>query len=249
MKAEKKPIRLSVVAPVYNEAESLEALHKEITAVLEKGFYGIPFDGEILFVDDGSTDGSDRIAEGLHPMRLIRMGKHSGQSAAMNRGFHEAKGDFIAALDADGQNVPADIPVLLKYLLDNDLDMICGWRKNRRDPFGKRMASWGAWALRQAFLHDGVHDSGCTLKVFRAECIQSLVLKDGDHRFIPALAKHRGWKIGECPVRHRARAHGESKYGPGRMIHGLRGIRRIRGSRQLQEVMKKDNRQTEGTTR
>lgn len=218
---------LSVVIPALDEAESLPSLHGEVVeaclSYLEE--VGSPLDSyEVILVDDGSSDGTREACESLEPLRYIRHEQTLGQSAALERGFREARGTYVVSLDGDGQNDPADIPALLGHLVEHGLDCVCGWRVHRNDPLGKRVASRGAYILRQAIVRDGIHDSGCTLKAFRRECLEGLPLEDGQHRFIPALLKRRGYSVGEVPVNHRPRLHGRSKYGPSRMAKGLRDL-------------------------
>ena len=216
-----KPISLSVIVPVYNEEKNIEALFREIKSVCEAGLDGVPFDYEIIIVNDGSTDGTDRVCRTLHPATYIVFRKNYGQTSAMDCGFKAATKEFIAALDGDGQNDPADIPGMLRCLLENDLDVVSGWRRSRQDSFRKRLASRGANLLRHMIIHDGIHDSGCTLKVYRAQCFEDLTLYGEQHRFIPALLKIRGFRIGEVEVHHRPRASGKSKYGFLRIFKGF----------------------------
>ena len=220
---------LSIVVPVYNEEGSIAALHEEIVRMCEAhAGKDLPTSWEIIFVDDGSEDRTAEICSQLQPLIYIRLDSNCGQTAAMDRGFKAAKGDYIAALDADGQNDPADIPRMLKYLTDNDLDAVSGWRKKRRDSYGKRRASLYAYLLRQLMVHDGIHDSGCTLKVYRRECFSDLTLRYDQHRFIPAILKIRGFRIGEIEVNHRERTAGTSKYDHRRFVRGIWDLVRIR---------------------
>lgn len=215
--------KISIIAPAYNEAQNLKLLFNEITAVCEKENY----DAEIIFVDDGSTDDTPQTLARLAPLKYIRLTKNAGQSAALDAGIKAAKNDFIALLDADGQNDPADIPAMLAYLLKNNLDLVCGWRKKRRDNFSKRFLSRGAYVLRQILINDKIHDSGCTLKVFRRRCFDDLTLTDGMHRFIPAMLIMRGFKVGEIEVRHRPRTRGVTKYNWRRIIKGFKDMLRL----------------------
>lgn len=222
-------MKLSIVVPIYNEAESLCGLHREIVEMCrgQESCDGA-FEWEVLFVDDGSDDETAQICKSLRPLRYIRLKKNYGQTAALDCGFKEATGDYVAALDGDGQNDPADIPYMLQYLLNHDLDMVCGWRKHRQDKLSKRVSSRGAHVLRQVVLHDGVHDSGCTLKVFRRECVDGLTLHEDQHRFIPAIFERLGYKVGEVQVNHRPRAFGKSKYNSTRLWKGLRDMTEIK---------------------
>lgn len=216
-----KQISLSVVIPVYNEEENIEKLFYETRAVCEAGLDGVPFDYEIIIVNDGSTDRTDAVCRRLAPLTYIAFRKNFGQTSALDCGFKAATKDFIAALDGDGQNDPADIPRLLRHLLAEDLDVVSGWRRSRQDSFGKRFVSRGANMLRHLIIHDGIHDSGCTLKIYRRECFENLTLYGEQHRFIPALLKIRGFRIGELEVHHRPRVNGKSKYNFIRVFKGF----------------------------
>ena len=216
-----KPVSLSVVVPVYNEEENIAQLFQEIKTVCETGMNGVPFDYEIIIVNDGSTDKTDQVCRSLYPVTYIQFRKNFGQTSAMDCGFKAATKEFIAALDGDGQNDPADIPMMLQYLLDQDYDVVSGWRRSRHDTAGKRVISRGANILRHMIIHDGINDSGCTLKIYRRECFENLTLYGEQHRFIPALLKIRGFKIGEVEVHHRPRINGKSKYNLFRVIKGF----------------------------
>lgn len=222
-------MKISIISPIYNEGPNLKKLHTEIVTMCQNQQRGNDsFTWEIIFVDDGSEDDTEEVCKTLHPLKYIRLDRNYGQTAALDCGFKAAKGDFIAALDGDGQNDPADIPYMLQYLLDHDLDVVSGWRRNRRDPLRKKAASRIACLLRQIMVHDGIHDSGCTLKVYRRECFDGLTLHADQHRFIPAILKSRGFKIGEVEVNHRPREHGNSKYHASRILKGLRDLSEIR---------------------
>ncbi len=199
---------LSIIIPVFNEAESIEQLHSEVVDVCNQG--GFTF--EVIIVDDGSKDGTDKIVKQLSPIMYIRFRRNFGQTAALDCGIKHARGDLIITMDGDGQNDPADIPKLIHYLEENDLDIVSGWRRHRKDPLFKILASRAANILRALILHDGLQDSGCTLKVYRAECFQGVSLYGEIHRFIPALLKVKGFKIGEAEVNHRSRSGGKTKY-------------------------------------
>jgi len=208
---------LSIVVPVYNEEKNITELHRRIVAVLKEHKYSY----EIIFIDDGSTDASAAIAQKLSPLTLIRFRRNFGQTAAFDAGFKAVQGKYVVTLDADLQNDPADIPAMLEYLKKNNLDVVSGWRKDRHDPLLKRIVSKGAHILRRAIINDGIHDSGCSLKVYRRDALQGLSLYGEMHRFIPALLKIKGYRIGEMVVQHHPRVAGVSKYGVTRMIKGI----------------------------
>lgn len=199
---------VSIVIPVFNEVESIERLHAEVVDVCNQADYQY----EIIIVDDGSSDGTDKILKQLSPITYIRLRRNFGQTAAMDCGIKHAQGDVIVTMDGDGQNDPADITKMIQYLEDTDLDIVSGWRKNRKDPILKRISSRLANILRVFILHDGLRDSGCSLKVYRADCFQGVSLYGEIHRFIPALLKVKGYKIGEIEVNHRPRSGGKTKY-------------------------------------
>lgn len=208
---------ISVVVPVFNEEGNVEALHREIVEVCRTHHY----EYEIIFVDDGSSDKTVEVCKTLKPLKLIRMRRNFGQTAAMDAGIKAAQYDYIVTLDGDRQNDPADIPHMIAYLEENDLDVVSGWRKNRKDTFMKRFISRGANALRYLLVHDGIHDSGCSLKVYRRECFKGVNLYGEQHRFIPAILKMKGFTVGEVVVNHRARTAGVTKYNWKRTIKGF----------------------------
>jgi glycosyltransferase involved in cell wall biosynthesis len=211
-------IELSVVIPIRNEAASLEELHRELTHTLSA--WGRPY--EIIVIDDGSTDGSFAILERLHArdsrLRVIRFRRNFGQTAAFSAGFAHARGRVIVTSDGDLQNDPADIPAMVARL-ESGYDIVCGWRKDRKDAFLSRLLP-SMLANRLISWTTGVqlHDYGCSLKAFRAEVVKPLKLYGEMHRFIPAIASEQGVAIDEQQVNHRARRHGESKYGISRTI-------------------------------
>ena len=209
--------RISIVVPAYNEAGNLPSLHGEIKEICLKNDY----DFEIIFVDDGSDDDTEAVLANLAPLTIIRFRKNFGQTAALDAGIKHATRDLIVTMDGDGQNDPADIPALVCLLCDNRLDVVSGWRKKRKDSLAKRFVSKVANILRHFFINDNIHDSGCTLKVYRKECFEHLSLYGEMHRFIPALLTIKGFKIGEEVVNHRPRLSGITKYGPTRTIKGF----------------------------
>jgi glycosyltransferase involved in cell wall biosynthesis len=208
---------ISIVIPIYNEEGNVAKLHQEIKDVCESEGYIY----EIIMVDDGSTDQTIQMAENLSPITLISLRKNFGQTAAMDAGIKQAQYDYIVTMDGDRQNDPADIPILVNHLEDHELDIVSGWRKNRQDPFGKRLISIGARLLRKWLINDGIHDSGCSLKVYRKECFEKLNLYGEMHRFIPAFLKIKGFSIGEITVNHRPRTWGKTKYNFKRTVKGF----------------------------
>jgi glycosyltransferase involved in cell wall biosynthesis len=206
-------VDLSVVIPVYNEAPNLHELYKEFTEVLEG--WGRPY--ELIFVDDGSTDGSMDVLEPLpladRRVRVIQFRRNFGQTAAFAAGFAAARGALIATADGDLQNDPRDLPSMIARV-ESGYDIVCGWRKDRKDTFiNRRLPSIIANWLISRSTGVALHDYGCSLKVFRAEVIKPLKLYGEMHRFLPALASEMGVRIVEQPVNHRPRTRGRSKYG------------------------------------
>jgi glycosyltransferase involved in cell wall biosynthesis len=206
----------SFIIPVYNEEENIKTLFEEIKRVAQK----ITKSFEIIFVDDGSTDNTVAQLKKLRPVRILRLRKNYGQSAALDAGIKSAKGSTIITLDGDGQNDPKDAVAMLKEL-NKGYDVICGWRKKRKDSFSKRFISKGAAFLRSFLVNDGVHDAGCTLRVFKRDCFDDTTLYGEMHRMIPALLRWQGFRIGEIVVHHRARRYGTTKYNWRRIFKGL----------------------------
>lgn len=208
---------ISVVVPVFNEEGNVRELHREIVEICEKENYNY----EIIFVDDGSSDGTSRICKELRPLKYIRMRKNFGQTAAMDAGIKASQYDYIVTMDGDLQNDPEDIPRLVRYLEENDLDVVSGWRKHRKDSLMKKFTSRGANFLRGIIVKDNIHDSGCSLKIYRRECFDHINLYGEMHRFIPALLKIKGFTVGEIVVNHRPRTSGVTKYNWKRTIKGF----------------------------
>jgi dolichol-phosphate mannosyltransferase len=208
--------RLSVVIPFRDEAPSLRDLYVELTAVLDS----LDFESEVIFIDDESHDEGRQIIVDLavddRRLRLLSLSPHAGQSAALETGFRAARGEIIATLDADLQNVPADLPRLIEAL--DHADCACGVRVDRQDRFSKRLASRIANTIRRFVLSDGVHDIGCSLRVMRASDLARIKLFRGGHRFLPSLLAMQGARIVELPVGHRPRRSGSSKYRIGRRL-------------------------------
>lgn len=211
--------RLSIVIPVFNEVESLPHLHKSIQDALAS----LSISWEVVYVDDGSTDGSVQVMERLaeddpEHVCVVVFRRNYGQTAALAAGIEHARGEVIVLMDADLQNDPADIPMMLEKL-DEGYDVVCGWRANRRDKLvTRRIPSQIANRLISKVTSVRLHDYGCTLKAFRREVLKSFRLYGEMHRFIPAYAAHATDKVLEVPVRHHARRFGKSKYGLGRTL-------------------------------
>lgn len=208
---------ISIVVPIYNEEGNVRELHREIVEVCERERYTY----EVIFIDDGSEDGTGRICKELAPLKYIRMRKNFGQTAAMDAGIKAAQYDYIVTMDGDLQNDPEDIPHLVQYLKEKDLDIVSGWRKNRKDSPMKKFTSRGANFLRGIIVKDNIHDSGCSLKIYRRECFDHINLYGEMHRFIPALLKIKGFTVGEIVVNHRPRTSGVTKYNWKRTIKGF----------------------------
>ncbi|MGD9347401.1 MAG: glycosyltransferase family 2 protein [Candidatus Aminicenantes bacterium] len=214
----KEPLSLSIVVPVFNEEKNLSELFEEITNSCQ----GLNLSYEIIFVDDGSWDLSFPVLRGIQKenskVKVIRLRKNFGQTAALSAGFDHAKGEVIITLDADMQNDPRDFARLLEKIREG-YDIVSGWRKKRKDPFFSRripsaMANW----LISKITHIKLHDFGCTLKAFRKEVVQNINLYGELHRFIPAIASNIGVSIAEVEVNHRPRKHGKSKYSVFRFV-------------------------------
>ena len=200
---------ISIVVPLYNEADNIEPLGNAIINAMKDASY------EVVFVDDGSTDGSAEKANAWCAAHSnfcsIHFKKNAGQTAAMDAGFRHAKGSYVVSMDADLQNDPADIPQLLEKL--KTYDMVCGWRQKRNDPWIKRISSKVANAIRNKLSQEEIKDTGCSLKAYRKECLDKIKLFNGMHRFLPTLFKMEGFTVAEVVVNHYPRKFGKSKYG------------------------------------
>ena len=211
-------VELSVVIPIRDEAESLEDLHRELSATLSAWARTY----EIIFVDDGSTDRSFEILSRLQAadpqVRVIRFRRNFGQTAAFAAGFEYSRGRFIVTSDGDLQNDPRDIPAMVEEL-ERGADVVCGWRKDRKDAFlSRRLPSMTANALISMVTGVRLHDYGCSLKAFNADIVKGMRLYGEMHRFLPAMASEHTSRITERIVNHRPRKYGRSKYGIGRTI-------------------------------
>lgn len=207
--------RLSVLVPVKNEQDNIEPLVQEIVAAL-KG----KLEYEIIYINDGSTDATQTILTRLKPaypmLRVIRHHSACGQSQAITSGVRAARYEWIATLDGDGQNDPADIPALLEKLVDTNLprlELLAGWRARRKDTYLRRLSSKVANGVRSRMLRDSTPDTGCGLKLFARETFLRLPNFDHMHRFLPALVMRGGGQVISVPVNHRPRERGTSKYG------------------------------------
>ena len=209
-------MKYSVVIPIYNEEANLKELFARIKPVMDN----LNEEYEVIFVNDGSTDGTRRILEELSPITVINFRKNFGQTAALDAGIKQAQSEFVITLDGDLQNPPEEIPKLIEKQKEG-YDVVSGWRKKRQDTFDKHLISRGANSLRKIFINEGIHDSGCTLKIYRRECFQDLNLYGEIHRFIPGILNWQGFKIGEVEVQHDPRKHGQTKYKSSRILKGL----------------------------
>lgn len=216
----KNPIQFSVFAPVYNEEGNLKNLYKEVSKAMNTmGTW------EMLLINDGSQDKSLQemlsIQKKRPNLRVIDLKRNYGQSIAMDAGFRQAKGEYIISLDADLQNDPADIPAMFQQMQQDNLDVIAGWRQKRKDPVWMLVITKTAQFLRKIFINDKVHDSGCTLRIYKREYIEDLELWGEMHRYIIAILRWHGAKVGERIVNHRPRTIGTTKYNWKKSIKGL----------------------------
>ena len=212
-------MKISIVIPVFNENESLPDLKVE----LDKNLSAYP-EWEVIFIDDGSSDGSteylaDLCAQDSH-YKLIQFYRNYGKSAALSEGFKLADGDYIITMDADLQDDPAEIPNLVGKL-EEGWDLVSGWKKIRHDPIGKTLPSKLFNFVTRVMTGVKIHDFNCGLKGYKKSVVKSIEVFGGRHRYIPALAGQRKFKITEITVNHRARQFGETKYGGSRLFHGF----------------------------
>jgi undecaprenyl-phosphate 4-deoxy-4-formamido-L-arabinose transferase len=208
---------LSIVVPVLDEAPSLAELHDRLARTLKD--VGQPY--EVIFVDDGSRDGSADVLRDLHArdgaVKVVRFNRNYGQHAAVLAGMERARGDVVVTLDADLQNPPEEIPRLLAALTDG-VDVAGGWRVGRRDPWARRAASWAANRLTSAIVGVRLRDYGCMLRAYRRSVVDQIVACPGGGQFIPALGASFATGVAEIPVAHAAREHGRSRYGLMRLL-------------------------------
>ncbi len=210
---------VSAVVPVYNEVDSLPQLHQELAAIIPTGAQG-----EIIYIDDGSDDGSRtrlrEIADTDPRVKVLTFYRNYGKAAALAAGFKAAGGEVIVTLDSDLQDNPAEIPAMVA-MLDEGWDLVSGWKRVRHDPLSKRLPSKFFNLVVRLMTGVRIHDFNCGLKVYRSEVAKSMEIYGGLHRYIPALARYKGFSVTETVVEHRARQHGRTKYGTARYFHGL----------------------------
>ena len=212
-------MKISVIIPVYNEVESINELYNQLTKALEDY---IPY--EIIFIDDGSSDDSveiiKKICELNNSTNLIQFQRNYGKSAALAEGFKYANGNYIVTMDADLQDDPSEIKNLVNKL-EEGFDLVSGWKKDRKDPLSKRLPSKLFNFVTRLFTGVHIHDFNCGLKIYRKAVVKTLELYGGRHRYIPAMAGQKKFKVTEIIVNHRPRIYGETKYGGSRLFHGL----------------------------
>lgn len=210
----------SVIVPIKDERDNLPPLMASLVKVMDQHELSRSRPYEMIFVDDGSTDGSsdelDRLAAQYPQMRVFHFDRNYGKSCALDAGFRESAGEIIIEIDGDLQQDSEDILKLLPYTAT--YDVVCGWRQERQDGLVKKLSSRIANRVRNVFTNDGVHDTGCPLKIFRRPVLERITLFEGLHRFFPALALMHGFTVTEVPVRHYPRIHGVSKYGMGNRL-------------------------------
>lgn len=210
-------IEHSVVIPIYNEEGNIIKLDKEIIEVMNK----ISKNYEVIYVNDGSKDKSLQILLKLKNAIVINLNRNYGQATALDAGFKVAQGDLVISMDGDLQNDPKDIPKLIEKLNEDKLDVVCGWREKRKDKLGIRILTRIGRFIRRGFVKDDVHDTGCTLRVYRKGAVKTLDIGGEMHRYIVALLRWKGFKIGELKVNHRQRHSGKTKYGYDKAIRGF----------------------------
>lgn len=212
--------RISAVIPAYNEAESLPQLNAELVEAF--GRMGMPW--EIIYIDDGSRDGTVAVIESLcaadSRVRGILLRRNFGKSAALATGFRAARGEYVATLDADLQDDPAELPRMLE-MLEGGFDLVSGWKVKRLDPWTKTLPSKLFNRVTSSVAGISLHDFNCGFKLYRREVIETVEVYGELHRFIPALAHWRGFRVGEIGVHHRARQFGRSKFGAARFVNGF----------------------------
>ncbi len=211
---------ISIVVPTYNEKRNVTILSRKLKEILDR----ITKKYEIIFVEDGSRDGTYQELRDLQKedkkIKIIKFRRNYGQTQAFSAGFDYAKGNIVITIDADLQNNPADIPRLIEKI-GQGYDVVSGWRFKRKDTLSKHLISRLGNKVRNYLVEDGIHDSGCSLKAFRKEAVKGLKLYGETHRFIPAILKSRGFRVTEIKVHHHPRRFGKTKYGMKRVVNGF----------------------------
>lgn len=233
-------MRISVVAPIYNEKDNIKRFIDKVEEAVKKGFESY----EIVLVDDGSTDGSHEIldeeAKKNGHLKVLHFTENNGQTSALDAGFKHCTGDLVLMMDSDLQTDPNDLYLLLGYL--DNYDMVNGRRETREDGFMRKLSSVIGNTVRNFITNDDIKDTGCPLKLFKKKVVESFYLFEGMHRFLPTLAKINGFKVVEVPVRHYDREFGVSKYGVfNRLFKGLKDAFAVRWmkTRKLKYVIEK----------
>ena len=216
--------KLSIVVPMYNEEANVDRFYKAVKPVMES--LSKQYDHEIVFIDDGSRDRTLKklraLAQKDEKVKVISFGRNFGQTPAMSAGIDNSEGDIIITMDGDLQNDPKDVPAMLKLLKDSDLDVVSGWRYNRKDPgLSKKVPSKLSNKIARYITGLPLHDFGCSLKIYRKESLSDVRLYGEMHRYIPALVAWNGFKVGEMKVNHFARMFGQTKYGLKRLLRGF----------------------------
>lgn len=214
---------LSIIIPIYNEEENIDKLMDEIEVAISE------INSEVIFVNDGSTDQSLKLLLNLAKkyeensslsVVVVELRRNSGQTAAMRAGFDLAQGNYVVTMDGDLQNDPIDIPRLYDKITTENVDVICGWRKNRQDPLSKRIPSKFSNFLHRRLTGLKINDAGCTLRIYVSIAVKNLPIHGEDHRFLPSIIHSRGYEVQEMEVNHRHRTAGKSKYGLSRLWRG-----------------------------
>lgn len=215
-----KPLDISVIIPLYNENQSLGELHEKLVEVVDR----LALSAEFIFVDDGSIDESFTVLQAMHAkdsrVAVLQFRRNYGKSAALAEGFSRATGRYIVTMDADLQDDPAEIPGLIAKL-EEGYDLVSGWKKERFDPFIKRVSSKIFNLVTGMMTNVRMHDMNCGLKIYRREVVQTIQVYGQRHRFLPVLAAQHGFRVGEKIVHHHPRKYGKTKFGPSRFLSGF----------------------------
>jgi len=210
---------ITIIIPVFNEVDSLKELQAQLENILENRY-----SYEILYMNDGSFDGSEKILDELSNQnassKAVHFHRNYGKAAALAEGFKLATGDYVMTMDADLQDDPAEIPNFITKL-EEGFDLVSGWKKDRKDPLGKTMPSRFFNFVTRLMTGVKIHDFNCGIKMYKNAVVKTLDIYGGRHRYIPALAGQKNFKVSEIIVNHRPRIHGETKYGGGRLFHGF----------------------------